>query len=368
MIMNITTIYREMESKRNVDLNVYFAYLSEHVNSSSFDVNEVLRSDKKYLRSFSCAALSVQRSDYLSTLISKDKDMPVFTSHMALIKCSFELLNIANSETDLEQLLNNVINGIRFAKIDRPGTTLSFAFGHVLGTAVKRGINAKSFLDKFDSKFIINNERLFSGFISGLQDNNLSLLSNQEYINDLCERYDNWESVSQKLSLSIFKAIPIQKLNGVHFSENNLSVLNYFSGRNQSYDDFLSSYKKKLTVSSIKESSDSDSEIKPMLEKSNKQSEEKNKEEDLNKIISNQQMEISSLNEQLKFYQDIFKQFEILFPDLQKTLQSSENDKELLSKIKKIVHEQQQHIQELHSYQETVEKQKSLKEGIKKIL
>lgn len=40
--MNITTIYKEMESNKNSNPSIYFNYLKEYVNSPSFDLSEVI--------------------------------------------------------------------------------------------------------------------------------------------------------------------------------------------------------------------------------------------------------------------------------------------------------------------------------------
>lgn len=363
--MNIATVYKEMESRNNLNLSVYLGYLQEHINSSSFDLNEVLSKDKKYMRALACAALNIKKSHAFYSLITTDRHMPVFTSHMALIKTSAELLNLSNSNEDLEKLLEHVIEGVRQSRFDDPGTTLSFAFGYVLGTAIKRGVNVKSFFNKLDSKFIVDNDKLFYGFTEGLQTDKFSLVSSEQYINDISERYDNWEDRSRILSLSIFKAISVEQFNGVTLNEDNLKVLEYFSGRSQSYNNFLKEYQNKLHSLHLQKQSERAKQNVVEVAKNPSSIDEQN---DLKKTVAKQQEEIVSLNNQLQLYQSVFKQFETLFPDLEKTLQSSDSNKELLTKIQNLVTEQQNNVKNLQSYFEEGEKQKAIKEGIKKRL
>ena len=150
--MNIKTIYSEMESRNNLNLSVYLGYLQDHVNSNSFSLSEVLSKDNKYLRALCCAGLSPKNPTAFYQLISNDREIPVFTTHMALNKCVAELLNLNNSNTELESLMTSIIDGIRNAKIgDNPGSTLAFAFGFTIGTAIKRGVNVVPFFNKLDS-------------------------------------------------------------------------------------------------------------------------------------------------------------------------------------------------------------------------
>ena len=79
-----------------------------------------------------------------------------------------------------------------------------------------------------------------------------------------------------------------------------------------------------------------------------------------------QEEKINDLQNQINLYHNIFQQFELLFPDLEKTLQS--RDTNLLDKIQQLVLAQQGNIQNLQSYYEDGERQKNLKEGIKKLL
>lgn len=366
--MNIATIYREMESRNTLNLAVYLGYLQEHTNSSAFDFNEVLSKESKYLRALACASLSIKNPRAFFSLITGDRHMPVFTSHMVLIKCSAELLNLSNSNDDLEKLLDHTIEAVRQSRFSDPGTTLSFAFGFVLGTAIKRGINVKSFFNKLDSKFIVSNDKLFSGFTSGLNKEHLSLVSSDQYVTDISDRYDNWEDRSRILSLSIFKAIPTEEFNGVTLNEENLKVLEYFSGRSQSYNNFLKDYQNKLHTIHLQKQSEKAKQNVVEVAKNPSSLEKIDEQNDLKKTVAKQQEEISALNNQLQLYQSVFKQFETLFPDLQKTLQSSDSNKELLQKIQGLVNEQQNNVKNLQSYYEEGEKQKAIKEGIKKRL
>lgn len=371
--MNITTIYQEMESRNNLNLAVYLGYLQEHVNSPSFSLSEILNKDSKYMRALGCAALPITKHQAFLTLITKDSHMPVFTSHMALIKLSSELLNHKNSISDLEKLMNSVIDGVRQCRFDDPGTTLSFAFGFVLGTAIKRGIVVKPFFSKMDSSFIVDNDKLFYGFSAGLNLENTCLILNNQYLNDLTERYDNWEDRSRIISLSIFKVIPTEKSSSVPLQEENLKVLEYFSGRSSNYNNFLKEYQNKLHATLLKNKTESAK--KNVVEVAKKDSIDKEpldlvtaitNQMNIHNTIKKQEEQIATLQHQVNLYQSIFQQFEVLFPDLQKTLQSSDSD--LLEKIQQLVLTQQGNIQNLESYYEEGERQKNLKEGIKKLL
>lgn len=363
--MNIETIYQEMENRQNLNLSVYLGYLQEHINSPSFSVIETLGKDSKYLRALSIAALDVKKPKMLFELITKDSKIPIFTAHMALIKCSAELLNNNNSNQDLEILIENVIDAVRFIKVSNTGTTLSFAFGFVLGTAIKRGINVKSFFNKLDSSFIQNNDLLFHGFHSGLMPESTLLVLNENYLINLSERYNNWEERSRILSLSIFKSIPMDKFSAISVNANNLNVLEYFSGRNPVYDNFLNEFQKKIhTFSLQKEHTKTKQSIIPVVQENDSNATGNN--QALNSIIQKQEQEINSLNHELELYKSVFKQFEILFPDLQKTLQTSDNN--LLGKIQDLVNNQKDNIKNLQNYYEEGEKQKAIKEGFKKRL
>lgn len=371
--MNITTIYQEMENRNNLNLVVYLGYLEEHVNSPNFNLNEILNKDSKYLRALGCAALSVSNSQAFSTLITKDPHMPVFTSHMALIKLSSELLNHNNSLESLDKLMTSIIDAVRQCRFDDPGTTLSFAFGFVLGTAIKRGIAVKNFFNKLDARFILDNNKLFNGFVSGIDSSSTCLVLNNNYLNDLTERYNNWEDRSRIISLSMFKAIDMEKLSGVALVEDNLKVLEYFSGRTTGYNNFLKEYQDKLHAVLLKNKTES---AKKNIVEVAKQDSLFNQEVDLptaikqqmslHDTLNKQQAQINDLQNQVNLYQNIFQQFEILFPDLQKTLQSSDSD--LLEKIQQLLQAQQGNMKKLQDYEEENEKQKNLKQGIKKLL
>lgn len=363
--MNIATIYKEMENRQNLNLPVYLGYLQEHINSPSFSLMEILSKDNKYLRALAIAAFDVKKPKMLFELITKDSQMTIFTSHMALIKCSAELLNNNNSNQDLEVLIEHVIDAVRLTKVKEPGTTLSFAFGFVLGTAIKRGVNVKSFFNKLDSSFIQDNDLLFYGFNSGLMPESTLLVLNENYLINLSERYDNWEDRSRILSLSIFKSIPIDKFSAISINESNLKVLEYFSGRNSGYDKFLSEYQKRIhTFSLQKENVKAKQNIVSVVQTNDSNPTVNNPE--VNSIIQKQEQEINSLTNELSLYKSVFKQFEILFPDLQKTLQTSDND--LLSKIQDLVTSQKDNIKNLQNYYEEGERQKAIKDGFKKRL
>ena len=249
--MNIKTIYSEMESRNNLNLSVYLGYLQDHVNSNSFSLSEVLSKHNKYLRALCCAGLSPKNPTAFYQLISNDREIPVFTTHMALNKCVGELLNLNNSNTELESLMTSIIDGIRNAKIgDNPGSTLAFAFGFTIGTAIKRGVNVVPFFNKLDSKFITDNGRLFNGLSAALSTDSTLLILNKDYIQSIDERYDNWEERSRLISLSIFKAIPHEKLEVTTILEN-LKVIQYFSGRSSNFDKFITDYSKNLDAKQL---------------------------------------------------------------------------------------------------------------------
>lgn len=371
--MNITTIYQEMENRNNLNLVVYLGYLSEHVNSSQFNLNEILTKDSKYVRALGCAALSVTKPESFFTLITKDPHMPVFTSHMALIKLSSELLNQNNSLEDLNKLMISIIDGVRQCRFEDPGTTLSFAFGFVLGTAIKRGIVVKNFFDKLDARFIVDNTKLFNGFSAGLNTDNTCLVLHTTYLNDLTERYSNWEDRSKIISLSMFKAISMEKLSGVALVEDNLKVLEYFSGRTATYNNFLKEYQDKLHAVLLKNKTESAKKNIVEVAKQDSMIEKPldivtaiKKQGELHNTLKKQEETIVNLQNQVALYQTVFQQLEVLFPDLQKTLQSSDSD--LLEKIQQLVNQQQGNLKKFQDYEEENEKQKNLKQGIKKLL
>lgn len=363
--MNIATIYQEMESRNNLNLSVYLGYLQEHINSDSFNIEEVLNKDKKYLRALYCAAVDIKKSKNIASFICNDRHMPVFSAHMALIKCSSELLNINNSNQVLETMLENLVLGVRHSKITDPGTTLSFAFGFVLGTAIKRGIDTRNFFNKLDSSFIVDNDKLFQGFNSGLQEHSTCLVLNEQYLEDITDRYDNWEDRSRILSLSIFKAISVEKISGVSLNENNLNILEYFSGRTSSYNTFLTHYKNKLETVLLQRKTERAKQNVVQVQEIDLSKDDENVQ--LRKTVHNQQQEIVSLNTELSLYKSVFKQFQTLFPDLKETLEGS-NSQDLLGKIQQLVSEQQSNVKNLQSYFEEGEKQKAIKDGFKKRL
>lgn len=363
--MNISTIYQEMENRNNLHLPIYLSYLQEHVNSPSFSLDEVLGQEKKYLRALACAAFDVKKPELFFKLITQDSHMKVFTSHMVLIKCSAELLNVSNSNEDLERLLEQVIYGILNARLNEPGTTLSFAIGFVLGTAIKRGVNIKSFFNRLNSTFITDNNKLFNGLHYGLSNSNTILVLNEQYLVDLTNRYDNWDDRSRILSLSIFKAIPVEKIDIINMNENNLKVLEYFSGRNNSYDKFLSNYIKNINNLHLQKEEKLPKQVfvepLPSINQNTTVPENDNN-------SHNPEQQIVSLQTELALYKSIFKQFETLFPDLEKTLQMSGNNQDLLNKINSLIGEQKNNIKNLQHYYEESEKQKAIKDNFKKIL
>lgn len=367
-IMNITTIYKEMENRVSLNLDIYFNYLQEHVNSPSFSLKEVLETDKKYLRAFACAAFNIERPEIFLKLITTDSNMKVFTSHMALIKCSAELLNLNHSHEKLENLLNNVIEGVRQAKINSPGTTLSFAFGFVLGTAIKRGINVKSFFHKLDSTFITDNDKLFTGLCSGLHKDSSLLVSNESYITNLWGRYDTWDNRSKVLSLSMFKGIEIDKLNQVAVNENNLKVLEYFSKRNNSYDQFLNHYTQQIDNLNLQRETETPKQVMSQDILPQHSTSDTNESVSFQTIIDKQAKEIKAIEHELSLYKSVFKQFETLFPDLEQTLQNLDKNPDLLNKIQDLVSKQKNNIHKLEDYFEESEKQKAIKDSIKKRL
>lgn len=377
--MNIATIYKEMESKDSLNLAVYLGYLQEHINSPAFSLDEIVNKDKKFLRALACAAMDIKKPKMFFNLITTDSQMKVFTSHMALIKCSAELLNLSNSIEDLEVLLENVIDGVRHAKVTTPGTTLSFAFGFVLGTGIKRGVNVTSFFKKLDSKFIVDNDKLFNGLFAALKTESTILVLNNKYITDITERYDNWEERSRILSLRIFKYISIDKFSGVSVNEYNVKVLDYFSGRGTSYNTFLSDYHKKINFFNVSQQTDNTKQnsVETSYDNNkinNSQNSVKNtvinqnENNSLKKTVQKQEQTIFSLQNEISLYKSLLTQFNPLFPDLEKILKISSNDQDLLIKIYDLVNEQKTNITNLKNYFEEGEKQKAIKDGFKKRL
>ena len=88
----------------------------------------------------------------------------------------------------------------------------------------------------------------------------------------------------------------------------------------------------------------------------------------LRKTVNKQQQDISKLTAELSLYQDIFKKFETIFPELKETLSQSHDSKSLLSKIQSLVDKQKDNIENLQDYYEEGEKQKAIKDSIKKHL
>lgn len=363
--MNIKTIYSEMESRNNLNLSVYLGYLQDHVNSNSFSLSEVLSKDNKYLRALCCAGLSPKNPTAFYQLISNDREIPVFTTHMALNKCVGELLNLNNSNAELEALMTSIIDGIRNAKIgDNPGSTLAFAFGFTIGTAIKRGVNVVSFFNKLDSKFITDNSRLFNGLASALSTDSTLLILNKDYIQSIDERYDNWEERSRLISLSIFKAIPHEKIEVSTIVEN-LKVIQYFSGRSSNFDKFINDYAKNIEAKQLQKQTENQ---KQNVVNSSSSNENQDELVSLRKTVNKQQQDISKLTAELSLYQDIFKKFETIFPELKETLSQSHDSKSLLSQIQSLVDKQKDNIENLQDYYEEGEKQKAIKDAIKKHL
>ena len=355
--MNIKTIYKEMEIRSTFNVSIYFEHLQKHINSSNFDLKgEVLDKDNKYPRALTYACLSPKKPQMFMNLISLDNKFPVFTSHMALIKCSAELLNPNNSIDELSLFINNIVLDIKKAKLNTPGTTLSLAFGFVLGTAIKRGLSAKQFFNTFDSKFIVDNTNLFQGLCEGLTTKNTLLILNRDYLNNFDERYDDWEAKSRLISLSMFKAIPVEPFNAyINVNEDNLKILEFFSGKNTSYDSFFNEYKAKFNNLNIQQKN---TEIK----KDFIDDDELTK---LKKIVNKQQQDIKTITNELNLYQEIFKQFEQIFPDLNKIVQHTDN-KNLLTKINQLIESKKENIEILTEYYSVNEKQKEIKDSLKK--
>ena len=67
----------------------------------------------------------------------------------------------------------------------------------------------------------------------------------------------------------------------------------------------------------------------------------------------------------MNLYQEIFKQFEQIFPDLNKIVQHTDN-KNLLTKINQLIESKKENIEILTEYYSVNEKQKEIKDSLKK--
>ena len=154
----------------------------------------------------------------------------------------------------------------------------------------------------------------------------------------------------------MFKAIPVESFNAYsNVNEDNLKILEFFSGKNTSYDSFFKEYKAKFNNLTIQQKN---TEIK----KDFIDDDELTK---LKKIVNKQQQDIKTITNELNLYQEIFKQFEQIFPDLNKIVQHTDN-KNLLTKINQLIESKKENIEILTECYSVNEKQKEIKDSLKK--
>ena len=140
----------------------------------------------------------------LENFIRSDQKYPTLSAHMGALRLSARLSDPSSDPVLAFKGVEALAKGYLESKAENVGKVMGYAFGHVLGQALRRGMDASRLRrGLLDSKAVQDKKLFWEGYCDGYGLCCGAVLSKAPaWVGMLASRYEEWESAAKKASLA----------------------------------------------------------------------------------------------------------------------------------------------------------------------
>ena len=162
-----------------------------------------LASEARFPRALAMACLD-EDPQSLGSFIKSDKKYPTLAAHMGALRLSARLSDSSSDPSLAFEGVDALVRGYLESKAVNIGKVIGYAFGHVLGQALRRGMDTSALRrELLDSKAVQEKKLFWEGYCDGYALACGPVLSKApSWVGMLASRYEEWEDEAKQASLA----------------------------------------------------------------------------------------------------------------------------------------------------------------------